>query len=868
MKQLIYPFLAAVLLPLVLCGADPLPKHQRILDKTYTFCQTQFYTHNELPGSYLGRYVDSPLYFDPAGDNSKRIKTILDLQQNAGLDGCCVYDGTGRQNFWVLAPIRESGSSMKTIAIECRLPRNDFKNFDRLYNLAVKAPNYLRHNGKPVFLGYWTGEGLNPESLKKVLAERRRAVGDFLYLPDMPNIANWASRYLDKGQPVPAAKREEVKETFRQWLRAADGMHFNGIHYAEYRNDVRSFPENYLREYILRPLMEVFNEPEFKGKKLLSIGMVSPGHENAYALGYYSSSDGTAALRKSMALAMSVNPDIINVTEWDEWNENTHFCPSIWNGFTISRIMRHFNAALQGKTAAPMPGDDLNIPNIAVSYRKIISLGEVLKVEILSIPDNHAKGVAEVEFAWKDLNGKTVKKFAPGKLDLAKLQDIELLAASEDFAAYRTLIPELTVTLNGKRTVYSAGLPPLDIRAAGNWDYKYAEISLRDLAKVNKCEFKALGNDRYSVSVAADTPLKYVEIVSDGQISYVYDASGKLEQFRSSPERFVVAVNIIRNLEKKISGTIEITGAQDVKIFQEGKITSGSSIPVKRAGKYWRHPAYISIPAAEVDRAMLKITTSEGNGTIPLKELKEKDIFTWGGEYGFSISAAVFRKQPYYPAHLNKNRADFEVSVKADRPSDVLFVQVITADNRIYRSQPIVTEPALPAKKFTCWSSTLQKPVNVTTTEARLPDLTYDLSAGRGTVLYTPAGRYYCGITGTSLTQVNLRNFGAGAMGTVFSAYPRYDKATSDSYPEQRRADGCDLLYFDGDGDIAHLPQGVIPRTAGWELNFDVKVDDPAKQQVILNNRTSYIYGLIAKFILINGKLSMTYCETRFNRSS
>lgn len=190
MKQLIYPFLAAVLLPLVLCGADPLPKHQRILDKTYTFCQTQFYTHNELPGSYLGRYVDSPLYFDPAGDNSKRIKTILDLQQNAGLDGCCVYDGTGRQNFWVLAPIRESGSSMKTIAIECRLPRNDFKNFDRLYNLAVKAPNYLRHNGKPVFLGYWTGEGLNPESLKKVLAERRRAVGDFLYLPDMPNIAN------------------------------------------------------------------------------------------------------------------------------------------------------------------------------------------------------------------------------------------------------------------------------------------------------------------------------------------------------------------------------------------------------------------------------------------------------------------------------------------------------------------------------------------------------------------------------------------------------------------------------------------------------------------------------------------------------
>lgn len=860
MKLSLRLFLLTVLLPLAAAEKNQLPKHQRILDRTYTFCQTQFYTLNELPGSYLARYVDTPLFLDPAGDNSKRINTILKLQQNAGFDGCCVYDGTGRQNFWVLSPIRESGSSQKTIAIECRLPRNDFKNFDRLYKLAVKAPNYLRYNGKPVFLGYWTGEGLNPESLKKVLAERRKAVGDFLFLPDMPNVSNWASRYLEKGQKVPAAKREEVKETFRKWLRAADGMHFNGIHFAEYRNDVRSFPENYIREYILRPLMEVFNEPEFKGKKLLSIGMVSPGHENAYALGYYSSSDGTATLRKSMDLAMSLNPDILNVTEWDEWNENTHFCPSIWNGFTISRIMRHYNAAMQGKIAAPMPGDDLNIPNIAVSYRKIISLGEVLKVEILSIPDSNAKGVAEVEFAWKDLNGQAVKKFAPGKLDLAKLQEIELLAASEEFAAHRTLIPELTVTVDGKKSVYSAGLPPLDIRAAGNWDYKYAEISLRDLAKLEKCEIKALGNDRYAVSVKSATPLKYVEIVSDGHISYVHDATGKLEEFRSSPERLTVAVNIIRNLEKKISGTIEVTGAKDVKIFQEGKITNGNSIPVKRAGKYWRHPAYISIPVSEISNAVLKITTSEGSGTISFKELAAKDIFTWGGEYGFSISAAVFRKQPYYPAHLNKNSADFEVTVKADRPSDLLFVQVITADNRLYRSKPVVAEPASPAKNFTCWSSTLQKPVTVSTTGARLPDLSYDLSANRGTVLYTPAGRAYCGITGTSLTQVNLRNFGAGAMGTVFSAYPKYDKATTDSYPEQRTSGGQNILVFDGDGDIAHLPQGVIPRTAAWQLDFDVKVDDPSKSQVILNNRTSYIYGLIARFMLHDGKLRMSYC--------
>ena len=86
MKLYLQLFLLAALLPLTAAEKAPLPKHQRLLDRTYTFCQTQFYTLNELPGSYLARYVDTPLFLDPDGDNEQRVKTILDLQQNAGLD--------------------------------------------------------------------------------------------------------------------------------------------------------------------------------------------------------------------------------------------------------------------------------------------------------------------------------------------------------------------------------------------------------------------------------------------------------------------------------------------------------------------------------------------------------------------------------------------------------------------------------------------------------------------------------------------------------------------------------------------------------------------------------------------------------------
>ena len=93
----------------------------------------------------------------------------------------------------------------------------------------------------------------------------------------------------------------------------------------------------------------------------------------------------------------------------DEENENTHFRPTVCNGFSAARILRYFADRSVGRALDVLPGDDVTIPNLIVSYRKSLVAGEPIEVEVRNVPDGTFKGVAfDVAFAWCDRDGKVV----------------------------------------------------------------------------------------------------------------------------------------------------------------------------------------------------------------------------------------------------------------------------------------------------------------------------------------------------------------------------------------------------------------------------------------------------------------------------
>ena len=78
---------------------------------------------------------------------------------------------------------------------------------------------------------------------------------------------------------------------------------------------------------------------------------------------------------------------------------------------------------IKAKAPTPVPGDDGSTPNLILSSRKIIALGENIAVELLNVPDSNEASSYRVQLSFMDENGKLVRQFDEVNFDAAKLQE-------------------------------------------------------------------------------------------------------------------------------------------------------------------------------------------------------------------------------------------------------------------------------------------------------------------------------------------------------------------------------------------------------------------------------------------------------------
>jgi len=829
---------------------------QRKFPETVVFVRSQM--KYGLEANLLNKWVDRPLFTDPSlkGEGPRKYAfyypSFVKMQQTCkeyGLDGFAFFPETsGRIGAYEYA----DQSKVKDFRLLTEfLTYDDINKKIKIAELALKSPSSLKFKDKLVITSY-RADSVSPEYWKKVFDELKSKYGDkFIFLPDTARFISDDLKEKYRNNSLKDKDIVSVQEQLRSYLRVSDGLYFAAA--AMIKKD-RKFDEKFYSDFLIRIFKSILSEPEFKNKYLALSACV--GHENCTRIGYGLSCDGTKTLRHSFEAAMSANPDIINIPEWDEQNENTSLRPTVYNSLSSMRIMKYYTGKLKGKKPEVLKNDDLNIPNMIISYRKILVLGEKLEIELLNIPDSENKFTYTVHFSLKDLKGEIIADFPVQTFNASEMQDITLTFPTEKIAQ-QVVLPCLEIDYKGKKLTFEDGLHYVDLRTSWNWDYKWVKQPLRDLLKPLNAEFKlsSKGNDGteiFGASIKTEEPLAYVEILDNDDVIYSFDPKNDFI-WRENPEYKVISMAFQSYSEYMLNGSVSVENA-DAKWLLPERLTqkvSNNTLKFNKTSALRPVKILIAIPSGSVEKAIINVNMPGlYTGKIPVSKIMKNLIYAIPGPKGFNISFSRYIRQSEMPGHLNTNDVNFKVAAIPDLPFSVFHMQAIGKSGKLYRSKPVLmTHETGKKSSVAVFSSSQNCPVKINVDAARASELNYVFNPEHGSVLICDAGRPLWGILGGYVTLAIERGQDGNAFikgGATKEPYPNNAVKSAPDWVDI--GNGSYALKFDGKGTYITLPQGVIPRRAGFILTMDIKPENLTKKQILFANR-AHVPGSMTVYI-------------------
>ncbi len=866
---------------LALCGCAVVsgfefPKPHR-LDRPIIFSQAQMkYVLRNRSNAYYSNWVDWPLFvssgFAPIDPEDRRIQApdfarMQDLVELYGLDGYGYWQAAIRNKTrpdFVGFAAASARPGFRLVPIIT--PGGSFKyDVDLDTPVILESPVTLAIDGKKLFWVY----GTNEVSLGAYRDEMRAKFGDrFLFMMGRSFTEAIKTDPLDGGTLAPAL-REEIRQQLRGDLRQFDGFVWGGMSTNGTLSDNEKVFDTARAQAVLAVTAEVFREPEFKDKIFGAAAVAE--HSNAGRLGHTMSSDGTRTLRSSLLAALQAGADVINIPEWDEQNENTSLRPTVFNGLAYMRVMRYITRWTRGEKDFTLPGDNVSIPGLIVSVRKILCLGELFAVELLNIPDRPGdESRYEVVLRLRALDGRLLHEFPACVFLAGELQENRPTIGSEALAGERAVLLELAVTRNGQTTVWSDGLPAVQLQATWNNDYKWVKQCLRDLIPAAEASLTLTptaepGILRATAAVKAPETLKQVELLDNWDAVYTA-GGGDFQPPRESDEHVVVRLSINSLLPQKVTGRVAIEGAPSLWRVDRGVVKDGAWQVKNFPVSHWFRGGMISIPRVEAGSASIRVAFDEQvEVVLPVSELLAKGTVIYGGKGGFTVALTRHLRQLQQPDDLNADTTQFSVSLAPDQLCSVVQLQLVAASGRIWRSRPMLTAPpAAETVPVTVYSSLQKRPVTVAMPVNLVPQLEFDWSDGRGVVVANAFARPLWGIRGGFYNLASLRLGGGGSCAN--GASPGLGNAQKiwagiDDFvpPLETQPDGAAALRFRGGEHIA-FPIGVIPRRAGFTLSFDIKPDDVSRPQFLLGCRREYV-GTLSSLEIVDGTLRGSYAD-------
>lgn len=829
----------------------------RVTKHTMIFARIQPYS---LSGNYLDTWIDRPLYLNSewrgapsqAYRNAPEVKCDAESAQEYEIDGFTMlgsaYVSCYRATLRFLSEAKFTDFQfMPGLAWGETVPYDHYK---KNAEEAFKSPFTTKINGKVPFFSYVS---MPVEKIRKVRAKLSADGYSDIFLFD--NLwLNIFGKY-SKNQALSDADMAECEAQVQAKLADLDGIIFVAHHMdrdpkGDYTLLCRYYPE--LTEKYLAPLLEkVYRDPVNSGKLLgMNIGHGYLGHMS----GCNEAELGTSQLRAVLDAALLLNPDILSLAEWNEANENTSFQPNLYNSKSLQRLIRFYARHFKGLPPTPNPGDDLAIPNLVISTRQTIKLGERYRIELLNIPDSTEENPYTVQLTLVNEDFEEIHRFAPDQFQADQLTAITYHVPSESMAAHLAVIPVLDIHYKGQNWKFES-LQYTRLAATIGWNFKEVRQPLRDILipKDARLEFS---NGRITAAIDAGTTLASMELLDNEEEIHAFDRLNKFDH-----EKYHT---ILVNCQNKntISQKLEliVPGVPDFQFHPWGRPYAGFGELTKNGdtlhGKFliWHGGGSIllNIPKDRFDAEIKFTIDGFSEVSVRLAEILKRKKY--GVELPGALQVYFFHREKLadHPVHIDANQAAFTVDISSEYNIPCYQLRAITKDGKIFRSKPIFPK-ALGGKQeaFNIFSATQRKAVTLHLPSERIEESVYLFEPDSGLFLKNNASPKWDGILGGGfryLHPMRYVNLPAGVAATA-PAWIRNDENTGW------------LLRFDGSGNYLIFPMEAFP-TGPFTLEFECRTSSQENQRLF---RHGSLRQSSLDLYIVNGKLQASFAHMGYN---
>ncbi len=823
----------------------------------------------------LHRWVDRPLEFDretrysgtkylylTAPSLKQELKTMHEYELDAFsafCNGCMNHIFLNAMTFMDANPI---GRNFLFPDYQGE-PGQTLKGLGRYLNQMKNSRAIFRVNGKIPFATYGISvkDAVQFEQEKQELIQKH---GDIFLLLGSggAGIGHWENimtvwRYLETGR-ISEDYLKKLEKGIERALTYFDGIQIGTVN--RYREPMGDYMLQMRSEYyknIMVPLLNrIFAKEQFKNKMLMAF--VEAGYIN-HRSGDNMGEFGTSTLRNGMENAMLLNPDFIMLSEWNEYNENSIFRPTLNNSDAKKRLVRYYIREVRKQTQTPLKGDDTAIPNLILSARQTVKTGEPLQFELLHVPDGSgAEYTAQLKL--KDSSGRLLQTFPEERFVPEKLRAVTYTIPSEQLAENAAVYPEIEI--NGQRTFN--GFDHVRIRPTFCVVYKSIHQPLRSLAQPEQVKFSVARTDDGHYKIDADIqtgePISSFELLDNEVEVYADDRANEFDRENSVQLMFLIGGRCkFGNYEM----VIRVDHSKDWKYFPSHAYNDSFGVNLRKKGDEVRgivtkwgpnHRFFLTIPKAEADKAAVRIAFNGKETVFKVSDLKKygKMAGTQMFDGMMRIDADYLNRMPDIPVRVNDTQAAIHTVLKSDFRFPVYSLRMVTTSGKIYRSAPVVpVSPSGENCEMNVFSEATRKLIRISQKKDVIPVCRYIFDPAAGAVLRNTWEPYYDAQLGGGFNYCD-----------AFFETPLKPKQLN--APQWVKENDRWLLRFDGVAQYIAFPLEAFPR-GEFTLKFSIRPEDSGKPMVLFRHYNMYM-GSISIF-LKNGKLTLAFPDENQDES-